>query len=107
VPVEKDDGCETNAKLDGMASAMNETLKGTEESMVASVPWRLDRLRFCWCGIGAVAVEIVTHPPRNITPVPAWSPPTYDCFTTQDGFLWSHCKIWTETRSFQTQSAPA
>lgn len=103
VPVEKDDGCETNAKLDGMASAMNETLKGTEESMVARSMEAWIASGSAGCGIGAVAVEIVTHPPRNITPVPAWSPPTYDCFTTQDGFLWSHCKIWTETRSFQTQ----
>lgn len=96
VPVEKDDGCTTNAKLDGMAAAMAETLVGDEETAV-------DRSMTAWiasgsagCGIGAVAVEIVTFPPRPTTP---WGPPTYWCYTNQNGFLWTHCKIWTETRT--------
>ncbi|MFN7022389.1 MAG: hypothetical protein ACK4WH_13815 [Phycisphaerales bacterium] len=96
VPVEKDDGCTTNARLDGMAAATAETLVGDEATAV-------DRSMTAWiasgsagCGIGAVAVEIVTFPPRPTTP---WGPPTYWCYTNQDGFLWTHCKIWTETRT--------
>ncbi len=103
VPVEKDDGCTTDAKLDGMASAMKETLKGDEATAVSRSMEAWIASGSAGCGIGSVAVEIVTLPPRNITPVPAWSPPTYWCYTNQGDFIWSHCKIWTETRPFQIQ----
>jgi hypothetical protein len=99
VLVEKDDGCTTDAKLDGMAAAIVETLQGDEETAV-------DRSMEAWiasgtagCGVGSVAVEIVTFPPRPTTP---WSPPSYGCTTDFNPLVpecWSTCLTWVETRT--------
>jgi hypothetical protein len=99
VPVEQGDGCETNAKLDGMASAMNETLKGDAETMVKRSMNAWIASGSAGCGIGAVAVEIVTLPPKPTTP---WAPPVYGCVTEFNVLVpecWSTCLTWTETRT--------
>lgn len=103
VPVEKDDGCTTDAKLDGMAAAIVETLQGGEETAV-------DRSMAAWiasgtagCGVGSVAVEIVTHPPQPLGP---FAPPTYVCTgPTTTYYEWPipwyeecTCLVWTETQ---------
>ncbi len=92
VPVEKGDGCATDTKLDGMAAAMVETLRGDEETAV-------ERSMQAWiasgtanCGVGTVAVAVVTFPPVW-TP---WSLPAYLCTTSQ--FLFQCAtQTWTET----------
>lgn len=99
VPVEKGDGCTTDAKLDGMAAAMNETLKGDEETAVSRSMAAWIASGSAGCGIGAVAVEIVTLPPKPITP---WAPPVYGCLTEFNWLVpecWSTCQKWTETRT--------
>lgn len=100
VPLEKDDGCTTNAKLEGIAAAIEQTLTGPESTMV-------DRSMTAWvasgaagCGFGELAAEIVVMPPQPLTP---YGPPSYTCNTsyfTIDGWArWLTCQTWFETRT--------
>lgn len=95
VTLEKDDGCTLEAKLDGMALAMVETLKGDEETKV-------DRSMTAWiasgsagCGFGAMAVEVYERDPVVITP---YGPATFTCGNVP--FLWPAwmvCLTWDQT----------
>ncbi len=93
VTLEKDDGCTMEAKLDGLALAMVETLRGDEETKV-------DRSMTAWiasgsagCGFGAMAVEVIERDPAQISP---YGPATFTCYTTQTGFLWTNCREWSQ-----------
>ncbi|MFN7429614.1 MAG: hypothetical protein ACK5TP_03420, partial [bacterium] len=94
VTLEKDDGCTLEAKLDGMALAMVETLKGDEETKV-------DRSMTAWiasgsagCGFGSVAVEIYERDPVVITP---YGPPaTFNCANLGIWPSWYVCLEWTQ-----------
>ncbi len=96
VPVEKDDGCTTDAKLDGMAAAIVETLQGDEETAV-------DRSMAAWiasgtAGCGApVAVIIVEFPPQYTPWVPGLFECEYEPFDSNSGFCTE--ARWTETRT--------
>ncbi len=93
VSLEKSDGCTMEAKLDGLALAMVETLKGDEET-------RVDRSMTAWiasgsagCGFGAMAVEVFERDPVQVTP---YGPAKFTCYTTQTGPLWTNCKEWSQ-----------
>lgn len=99
VPIEKDDGCTANAKLDGMAAAIVETITGEEETAVVRSMEAWIASGTAGCGIGSVAVAIVTFPPKPLTP---WAPPVYACVHQFEWLVpncWSTCQTWTETRT--------
>lgn len=103
LPVEKADGCTTNAKLDGMAAAIAEALIGNQETAVARSMAAWIAAGTAGCGVGSVAVEIVEFPPTPVGPG-TWGPPSFSC--TNDyvdpgtGLVsWTQCYTWHETRT--------
>jgi hypothetical protein len=109
VTLEKDDGCTMEAKLDGLALAMVETLRGDEQTKV-------DRSMRAWmasgsagCGFGSEAVEIVPGSEKQISP---WTTPSYECKQEIIGDLndrlidisctnqiWTQTSTWTEKQT--------